>query len=141
MITYSSSIEEISCSRLKGFFVGWPDPPDSETHLKVLQGSSHVVLAIDSTTNQVVGFVSAISDGVLFAFVSLLEVLPAYQGQGIGQELMRRMLEQLKDKYAIDLVCDKELSPFYQKFEMFPTVSMSQRNYRNQSGKVEKNID
>ena len=31
--------------------------------------------------------------GFLTAFIPGLEVLPAYQGQGIGSELMRRILD------------------------------------------------
>jgi GNAT superfamily N-acetyltransferase len=102
--------------------------------LDILQGSSHVVLALDSKSNKVIGFTTAISDSVLCSFVSLLEVQPDYQGRGIGQELMRRVLAQLKESYAIDLVCDKELSSFYQKFEMFPSIAMSLRKFENQTG-------
>ena len=38
------------------------------------------------------GFITATSDGALSAAIRLLEVLEAYQGQGIGSELLRRML-------------------------------------------------
>ena len=64
-----------------------------------------------------VGFITAISDGVLSAFIPLLEVLPA-PGPGIGSELVRRMLSELEDFYMVDLVCDPELEPFYRRFEL-----------------------
>ena len=104
MISFTDSVDGITPDRLDGFFVGWPNPPSPETHLKLLTNSDHLVLAVDDETGSVVGFVTAISDGVLAASIPLLEVLPAYQGQGIGTELMRRMLEKLSGLYAIDSV-------------------------------------
>jgi ribosomal protein S18 acetylase RimI-like enzyme len=124
----------ITPTQLKGFFVGWPNPPSAETHLRILQGSYAVVLALDATTQQVVGFITAISDGVLSAYIPLLEVLPTYQGQGVGNLLMTRMLTRLAHLYAVDLLCDAELQSYYARFNMQPAVGMMARNYARQSG-------
>jgi ribosomal protein S18 acetylase RimI-like enzyme len=78
-----------------------------------LRGSSHVVLACDG--RRVVGFVTAISDGVLSAYIPLLEVVPEYQHRGIGRELTRRLLAQLDGLYMIDLSCDEDVVPFYER--------------------------
>ncbi len=75
----------------------------------------------------VVGFVTAVSDGVLSAFIPLLEVLPDRRGQGIGSELVRRILAELDSFYMVDLVCDPELEPFYQRFEMMLLSGMALR--------------
>ena len=135
MISYRHSDEGISSAQLSGFFVGWPNPPTPETHLQILRGSTHVVLAIDSNSGNVVGFVTEKSDGVLCAYVSLLEVLPDYHDRGIGQQLTRRLLDKIRDHYVIDIVCDQELGSFYQRFGMIPTRAMSVRNYEYQSGR------
>jgi len=127
MISYTDSIESITTAKLHGFFVGWSNQPSPETHLKLLANSFKVVLARDDKTGNVVGFITAISDGVLSAYIPLLEVLPAYQGQGIGQELFRRMLDKLSGMYMVDLICDKELQSFYARFGMKPTNGMSIR--------------
>jgi len=79
------------------------------------------------------GFINAISDGVLSAYIPLLEVLPAYKNRGIGSELVKRMLEKIKDYYMIDLTCDPELQSFYKKFNMIPSNGMMLRNYNRQS--------
>lgn len=113
MIEYSSSPDGLEPADLEGFFVGWPTPPSPERHLALLHGSSHVVLARDGS--RVVGFVTAISDGVLSAYVPLLEVLPEYQGQGIGTELVRRLLAAVGGLYMVDLVCDEDVVPFYER--------------------------
>ncbi len=134
MIDYQYNLSGISAQHLHGFFVGWPSPPTPETHLRLLQGSQHIVLARDSATQQVVGFITALSDGVLSAYIPLLEVLPTYQGQGIGRTLVDQMLAQLKQLYMIDLVCDVDLQPFYARHGFQPFTAMLYRNYARQAG-------
>ena len=132
MIFYRTDLRHVTLEKLTGFFAGWPNPPSVDTHLRILQGSSHVVLAWEE--NRVVGFVTAISDGVLSAYVPLLEVLPPYRGRGVGQELMRRMLETLNGLYMVDLLCDEALQPFYEKLGMRRSQGMMVRRYARQSG-------
>ena len=134
MIRYTTSLEEITAEQLTGFCVGWSNPPSPETHLKILQGSSHVVLALDEASDRVIGFVTALSDGVICAYISLLEVLPSYQKRGIGKELVSRMLRQLEPLYAIDLLCDPKLQGFYEKVGMIRASGMLIRNFERQSG-------
>ena len=119
MIRYTADAAELEENMLDGFFVGWPRRPSKAQHLAVLRGSFRVVLATDDTTGKVVGFVNMISDGVLTAFIPWLEVLPDYQGQGIGTELMRRVLD-CEQMYSIDLVCDEPLLPYYARLGMTP---------------------
>jgi GNAT superfamily N-acetyltransferase len=135
MVRYHDSLEGLTPDKLQGFFVGWPRPPSPETHLKLLRQSAHVILAVDDGTGAVVGFVNAISDGVLCAYIPLLEVLPAYQGRGIGSELVRRILERLADLYMIDVICDPDVQPFYERLGMRRATGMMQRNYQYQSGR------
>ena len=113
MIQYRTSLEGIRADQLEGFFVGWPNPPTPAMHLEILKRAAHVLLALDGSS--VVGFVTAISDGILCAYIPLLEVLPSHQHQGIGSELMRRMLETLREIYMIDLLCDPDLQAFYSR--------------------------
>ena len=71
MIRLLDATEPITPEQLKGFFVGWPAPPTPETHLRLLQQSDAVVLAVDDATQQVVGFITAISDGVLLSLIHI----------------------------------------------------------------------
>lgn len=132
---YKHSLEGISANMLNGFFVDWPNPPNPQTHLRLLENSSKIVLAIDEHTNEVIGFITAISDGVLSAYVPLLEVLPQYKNKGIGKELVSRMLKELDEIYMIDLCCDDDLVPYYEKFGMMKTNGMVYRNYAMQAGR------
>ncbi len=111
MIEYRATVDDLVPDDLRGFFVGWPVKPSPSRHLAALRGSYRVIVAVDAST--VVGFVNAISDGVATSFIPWLEVLPEYQGRGIGRELMTRMLAELAGMYSVDLTCDPELRPYY----------------------------
>lgn len=134
-IKYQTDLTKISAQSLDGgFYEGWPNPPKPEIHLRHLQNSAYVVLAIDTKTDKVVGFITAISDKLLTAYIPLLEVLPEYRKLGIGRELVGRMFEQLSSLYMIDLSCDDDLVPFYKKFGMDERKSMLLRNFARQAG-------
>jgi ribosomal protein S18 acetylase RimI-like enzyme len=134
-IRYINKLDNITAdSFAPGFFDGWGNPPNRAKHLALLQGSYRVWLAVDDETQQVVGFITAISDGVLAAFIPLLEVVPAYKKQGIGTELTRRMLDSLNHLYAVDLICDTDVQPFYERVGMRRYTGMIQRNYDRQDG-------
>ncbi|ULH15522.1 GNAT family N-acetyltransferase [Deinococcus sp. KNUC1210] len=132
MIVYSSDPAPLTCEQVEGFFVGWPNPPRPETLLRLLAHSARVVLALDE--GRLVGFVTAISDGVLSAYIPLLEVLPAYQGRGIGTELTRRLLDDLSTLYMVDVMCDEAVVPFYERLGLRRATGVIRRTYARQSG-------
>ncbi|WP_046212525.1 GNAT family N-acetyltransferase [Paenibacillus wulumuqiensis] len=136
MLKYITDSKEIQAYMLKGFFVDWPNHPDEDTHLRLLESSYRIVLALDVPAERVAGFITAISDGVLSAYIPLLEVLPEYRNQGIGSELIRRMMVELEGIYMIDLMCDPELQPYYSKQRLHPATGMIHRNYAAQTGAV-----
>ena len=133
MIRYTDTVDEVTTEQIQNFFVGWPNPPTPETHLRLLTNSDEIILAIDDHTGEVVGFITALTDHVLTAYISFLEVLPTYQHQGIGHELVKRMVTRLRRLYAIDLLCDAELQPFYASLGMQPATGMMLRRYVYQS--------
>ncbi len=129
-ITYTDDVDSVSQEQLQGFFAGWPEHPSPKQHLTLLKRSDTVWLAFDQDC--CVGFINALSDQVLFAYIPLLEVRPGYQGRGIGKELVKRMLTSLKDLYAVDVVCDESVAPFYDGLGLSRCVGMVKRNYENQ---------
>jgi ribosomal protein S18 acetylase RimI-like enzyme len=131
-IRYTADLSGISADQLRGgFFAGWPNPPALADHLRILQGSYAVELAL--VGDQVIGYLTAISDGVSTAYLPQLEVLAAYRGQGVGSELVRRMLARLRHLYAIDLLCDPDVQPFYERLGMRSAGGMLLRNYDRQN--------
>lgn len=130
--TLTTSLDGITPEHVQGFFVDWPNPPTPETFLHLLRGSDRAVLAVHE--GQVIGFVQAISDGVLTAYIPLLEVLPEWQGRGVGRALMIRMRDELRHLYAVDLGCDDNLVPFYEGVGMRRGNLMFTRRYERQNG-------
>lgn len=124
MIDYRSDITDLSPEQIQGFFGGWQNPFSSETHLRMLAGSDLAQVAIDTDTGRVVGFIAALTDHVQGAFITLLEVLPEYQGQGVGKALLTQMLDRLSHIQTIELMCDADLVPFYSQFGMKPSGGM-----------------
>lgn len=137
MIRYQHDLHAVTAGKLAGFFEGWKNPPSPETHLRLLANSAAVVLAVAQPGGSVVGFINALSDGVLSAYIPLLEVLPDYRRQGIGAQLVREMLARLEGLYMIDLLCDPPLQTFYARLNMQPASGMMRRNYAAQSGRID----
>lgn len=129
MVWYSDSTADLSEDQLSGgFFDGWAAPPHPHEHLRILRNSSRVVVARDDA-GMVVGFVNALSDGVLAAYIPLLEVLPGHRHRGVGTELVRRLLEKLPGLYMVDVMCDDDVLPFYARLGFVPASGAIMRNY------------
>ncbi|MCW2959817.1 MAG: acetyltransferase [Thermoleophilia bacterium] len=132
-IEITSSLDGITAAHLDGgFWEHWPTPPSPERHLELLRGSRAVALALDE--GQVVGFANAVGDGVLSAYIPLLEVLPALRGTGIGTQLIERLIEELSPCYMIDVACDDDVVPFYDRLGFTRGNAMVRRDYAAQSG-------
>ncbi|OUR93550.1 GNAT family N-acetyltransferase [Halobacteriovorax marinus] len=131
MIQYSTDTLLLENLDMNGFFVDWPNPPNIKNFKRILLGSYKCVIAFEE--NKLVGFINAISDGVLSAYIPLLEVLPEYQSKCIGKKLVEHMKEELSHLYMVDLLCDEKLVPYYEKLGMNKSQGVHIRNYDRQS--------
>ena len=136
-VQYQHHLNDIQPAQLEGVFEGWPNLPSAETLHRILSNSYAFVLAV-TPDGQVVGFVNAIGDGVLSAYIPLLEVRREWRGRGIGSELVRRLLAELDGLYMIDTSCDDDLVPFYERLGLSRGNAMFLRNYVAQSGKEQR---
>lgn len=89
--------------------------------------ASHPLFLLNDNSD-VIGFISALTDHALYAFIALLEVKKFERGKGHGKYLVVEMLKSLEGIYAIDLVCDTELETFYQPLGFAKNTAMIQRN-------------
>jgi GNAT superfamily N-acetyltransferase len=121
-IAYTESADGVTPAMLAGFFEGWPVAPSPDQHLEILRAADRVVLARDQ--HRVVGFITALTDGILAAYIPLLEVLPDHRGTGIGSELIARMLRALDGLYMVDLLCDPPAQAFYERCGMTRATGM-----------------
>ena len=90
-IQYQNNLTGVTAEQLSHFCVGWRYPISGEEMYAILNRSYCFVLAKDE--NNVVGFVNALSDGIKFAFIPMLEVLPEYKNLGIGTKLLNILFE------------------------------------------------
>ena len=83
--------------------------------LRALHASWYMLCAYEG--DRLVGFGRLVSDGVLHAMIYELIVLPEYQGQGIGGELLERLVETCQGAGVrdIQLFCAKWKREFYEK--------------------------
>ena len=86
--------------------VGWTNYTHQPQMLeKALSHSLAIYLALDG--DAVVGLVRLVGDGFSSVFVQDLIVLPCYQRQGIGSNLIKEALGDYKDAYQVQLVTDQ----------------------------------
>ena len=138
-VAYVTTTDGLTETAFEGFFENWPNPPSAAQLRGILSRSHAVVVALDGR-DRAVGFVNAISDGELFAFIPMLEVQPDYRHRGIGSELVTRLLSELDGIYAVDLSCDADLVPFYEALGFRSSGNaMLIRNYAAQSGLSRRN--
>ncbi len=74
--------------------------------------------AWDST--RLVGLAAAMDDGEMTAYIHYVLVDPAYQGQGIGTELMHRLLSHYRTFLRVSLIAVNEKIDFYGHFGFVP---------------------
>ena len=86
--------------------VGWTNYTHQPQMLEqALSHSLAIYMALDG--DAVVGLVRLVGDGFSSVFIQDLIVLPCYQRQGIGSNLMKEALGDYKDAYQVQLVTDQ----------------------------------
>lgn len=81
---------------------------------------------------QLVGYAAVVSNGVTDAYIQDVMVHPDWQRQGVGTQLMKRVLARLEQEgvYMVSVVYgEAALAPFYEKFG-FCTMLCGQRELR-----------
>ena len=86
--------------------VGWTNYTHQPEMLEqALSHSLVIYVALDG--DAVVGLIRLVGDGFSSVFVQDLIVLPSYQRQGIGSNLMKEALADYKDAYQIQLATEQ----------------------------------
>ena len=103
--------------------VGWTNYTNQSQMLaQALTHSLAIYLAHDG--EEIVGLVRLVGDGFSSVFIQDLIVLPSYQRQGIGSNLMKEALGDFKDAYQVQLATEQTEKPlgFYRSLG-FETLS------------------
>ena len=89
--------------------VGWSNYTSNPTMLKNALEHSLFLISARDEDGKLVGFLRAVGDGYSILYIQDIIVLPEYQRQGIGTQLLRQTLEHFKEVYQIILTTDSEL--------------------------------
>jgi len=126
--------DDIKPGELDHFFQGWKSPPSIEIKEKLIDGSDLIVTAREN--GNLVGFLTAISDGAMHAFISLVEVLETHQRKGIGSHLMRRAIDHFKGYYDIVLITDPDKALFYKRHGFQEIYGMHIRDFNYEKEEI-----
>ena len=95
--------------------VNWESGNYPDKLVRAMQHSTHVISAWGG--NKLVGLIRALADGETVAFLHYLLVDPLYQGNHIGDELMKRILSYFENLLYIKIMpSDPKTVPFYEKY-------------------------
>lgn len=85
--------------------VGWSNYTNNPSMLRQAYKSSLYILAAYAD-DKLVGILRAVGDGASVVFLQDLIVLPEYQRQGIGSQLMRKVMDRYADVYQLQLLTE-----------------------------------
>jgi predicted N-acetyltransferase YhbS len=132
MISYTDSLQGITPCQLQGFLAHWDFVPPEGTLLEILRGSSHFIVARQDS--EVVGYIAVLCDHVSCAYISHLEVRAQHRNNGVGKELVQRLLSRIGDVHGIYLGCAPSVEPFYEKLGFTKATGMKRRKQRSSDG-------
>lgn len=91
----------------------WSSAEKGEVLRNALRGSHSLITAWSG--DRLIGLGNAISDGLLVVYYPHLIVLPEFQGQGVGSEIVRRLKKKYESFHMHMLVADGKAIDFYKK--------------------------
>jgi len=98
--------------------VGWGDNDRPGRAAKALSGALFGVVAVEG--NRAVGTGMVLGDGITFAYLKDIVVVPEWQGRGIGtrivEALLRIIRRQAPDGMLVTLFTGQHLAEFYEQF-------------------------
>lgn len=101
--------------------VGWTNYTSCPEMLEEAYKNSLCILGAFEK-EKLVGVVRVVGDGISIVFVQDILVLPEYQRQGVGSELMRAILKKYASVYQVELLTDstEKSKAFYSSVGLVP---------------------
>jgi GNAT superfamily N-acetyltransferase len=92
----------------------WAKGRPLETVERLVREASRVVGLYDR--DRQIGFCRSFTDGLALAYLADVYVLPEYRGRGLGEELVREMVENGPLAHVKWLLHTEDMHPLYRKF-------------------------
>ncbi|MGY0002919.1 GNAT family N-acetyltransferase [Micromonospora sp. I033] len=129
-IDVRDSVEGDRLAQLMELFASeWWTAERSPADVTAMLAASDLVFAlIQRSTDRLVGFARVLTDGVYLAVVLDVIVASHARGSGVGRMLLDAVVNdpRLAQVRSIELVCQPELLPFYQRWGFTEEVGRSQ---------------
>jgi GNAT superfamily N-acetyltransferase len=100
----------------------WAIGRPRETVERLIREASRVVGLYDG--DRQIGFCRAFTDGLVIAYLADVYVVPEYRGRGLGEELVREMVENGPYAEIKWVLHTEDMHPLYRKF------GFSEPNYK-----------
>ncbi len=110
-----SENKDFNRNELESLFlsVNWSSGQYADKLVVAMKNSHSVISAWHN--DELIGLVNCLSDGIMTAYFHYLLVHPDFQGKGIGQELIQRILSKYESYARKILIGYDEKVPFYEK--------------------------
>jgi ribosomal protein S18 acetylase RimI-like enzyme len=92
----------------------WAAGRSRETIDRLIDTSTRIVGLYDGSRQ--IGFSRAVTDGTSFVYLADVYVLSEYRGRGLGEELMREMIDRGPHANLRWLLHTSNMQPLYRKF-------------------------
>ena len=104
----------------------WAAGRPRETQDRLIREAARVVGLYDG--GRQVGFCRAVTDGVSFVYLADVYVLEQYRGRGLGEAMVREMVERGELGHLKWLLHTSDMHPLYRKLGFdVPTVKVMER--------------
>lgn len=116
----------------------WTEHRTLERTQAALASSSLVLGAVDRGSDRLIGFTRVLSDGAFVALVLDVMVAAAWRGRGIGALLIDAVVSHpsLGPVESVELVCQPDLVPFYERWGFTDQVGASRLMRRTERGSL-----
>jgi GNAT superfamily N-acetyltransferase len=92
----------------------WAIGRSRETVERLISEASRVIGLYDG--DRQIGFCRAFTDGLVIAYLADVYIVPEYRGRGLGEELVREMVENGPFADVKWILHTEEMHPLYRKF-------------------------
>ncbi|WP_421385472.1 GNAT family N-acetyltransferase [Bacillus salacetis] len=114
MLLFTNSEKQIQASDVEGLYknAGWWPERNIMDIEKMLNGQIAVGVW---NGNELIGFSRAVTDGRFRAYIEDVVIHSDWRNQGIGNQMVVKLLDELTHIDIISLFCEEEHIPFYER--------------------------
>jgi N-acetylglutamate synthase-like GNAT family acetyltransferase len=135
-LEWTDTLDAVDWEELSALYRAAPLGDKTAAHLKIVFTNSRF-FCFAKQEGRLVGVGRALADGLDCSYICDVAVLPAFQGTGLGKEIVGRLVELSRGHKKIVLYAVPGKEPFYKKFG-FKRMKTAMAIFENQALAVER---